>query len=62
LLRRLLLSYRFSNEVELMSESQEQESQEQTVTQEDRDKAKKGYPNQTFSDKDLEMLKALGHL
>ena len=32
------------------------------VTQEDRDNAKKGYPNQTFSDKDLEMLKALGHL
>ena len=38
------------------------ENKEQTVTQEDRDKAKKGYPNQTFSDKDLEMLKALGHL
>jgi hypothetical protein len=45
-----------------MSESQDQDSQEQTVTQEDRDKAKKGYPNQAFSDKDLEMMKALGHL
>jgi hypothetical protein len=38
------------------------ENKEQTVTQEDRDQAKKGYPNQTFSDKDLEMMKALGHL
>ena len=38
------------------------DSKEQAVTQEDRDKAKMGYPNQTFSDTDLEMLKALGHL
>jgi len=46
-----------------MAENQEsQDSQEQTVTQADRDQAKKSYPNQTFSDKDLEMMKALGHL
>jgi hypothetical protein len=38
------------------------DNQEQTVTQEDRDKAKKGYPNQTFSDEEIEMMKALGHL
>jgi len=32
------------------------------VTQEDRDRAKKCYPKQTFSDGEIEMLKGLGHL
>jgi len=32
------------------------------VTQEDRDRAKKWYPKQTFSDGEIEMLKGLGHL
>jgi len=32
------------------------------VTQEDRDRAKKWFPNQTFTDADLDMLKGMGHL
>ena len=32
------------------------------VTQEDRDQAAKWYPNQTWTDEDIEMLKEMGHL
>ena len=32
------------------------------VTQEDRDRAKKWFPNQTFTDADLDMLKGMGHI
>ena len=32
------------------------------VTQEDRDRAKQWYPNQVFTDADLDMLKGMGHL
>lgn len=32
------------------------------VTQEDRDRAAEWYPHQTFTDDDLKMMKALGHL
>jgi hypothetical protein len=32
------------------------------VTQEDREKAARWYPNQTFTDADLDMLKGMGHL
>jgi hypothetical protein len=41
---------------------EESENTHTGVTQADREKAKKLYPNQTFDDKDLEMMKALGHL
>jgi len=32
------------------------------VTQEDRDKAARWYPNQTWADEDIEMLKGMGHI
>ena len=32
------------------------------VTQEDRERAAKWYPNQTWTDEDIEMLKGMGHL
>ena len=32
------------------------------VTQEDREKAARWYPNQTWTDEDIEMLKGLGHI
>jgi hypothetical protein len=32
------------------------------VTQEDREKAARRYPNQTWTDEDIEMLKGMGHI
>ena len=32
------------------------------VTQADRDRAAKAYPNQTWTDEDIEMLKGMGHI
>ena len=32
------------------------------VTQEDRDRAARRYPNQTWTDEDIEMLKGMGHI
>jgi hypothetical protein len=32
------------------------------VTQEDRERAARWYPNQTWTDEDIEMLKGMGHL
>lgn len=39
-----------------------QSVEEPRVTQEDRDRAAKIYPNQKWTDEDIEMLKALGHI
>ncbi len=36
--------------------------EEPRVTQEDRDRAAKTYPNQKWTDADIEMLKGLGHI
>jgi hypothetical protein len=32
------------------------------ITQDDRESAAKAYPNQTWTDEDIEMLKGMGHI